>query len=354
MTSLAVIRLQFDPVVELLGFAIRWQALAVAGAVLLSLLLAAMLAERSGRAGGLRSLRPDDLLYITIAAFTGAVVGGRLVHGLVYADVYAAEPQTLLDPVRGSLSLLGAVVGGALTGGYVARLLDGFAGRWADVVSVPLLLAIGLGKLAQVLGGAGLGAPWDGPWATVFVGAGPWLSPEPNTPAHPSQVYEALWAFAGIPVVWLVGRRAVVERLPGAVRQTGRWIERRRERLAEVVPGDLRFGTRFVVALGWICLGRFIVGFTWRDDRILLGLNGEQLVALAVLALLAVRALLAGLLHPGRTGREERWHIGHRRYRLPERARTLGGARRFRPDAGVSSSQRATNAPRPPDAAGGK
>jgi prolipoprotein diacylglyceryltransferase len=317
--TLAQIRLDFDPVVELLGFAVRWQALGVAAAVLVALLLASLRARDVRRdTSVLRPLRRDDLLYIAVAALPGAVVGGRIVHGLTFADVYAADPAALLDPARGSLSLLGAVVGGIVTGGYVARLLDGFAGRWADIASVPLLVAIALGKLAQALGGGGQGAPFDGAWSTLFVGAGPWLSTEPGSPAHPSQVYEAIWALVGVGVLVLLGRPAVVERLPHALRQSGGWVERRRDRLEELVPGDLRFGTRLVLALAWFCVGRVLIGFTWREEPLVVGLRTEQIAALVVLLAIVLRAVLAALLDPGREGREERWRLSHRRYRVPD------------------------------------
>ena len=64
----------------------------------------------------------------------------------------------MLDLGRGSASLVGAVIGGALSAAYICRLLGGKVGIWADAASVPMLLVIGLGKLALLLGGGGQGA----------------------------------------------------------------------------------------------------------------------------------------------------------------------------------------------------
>jgi len=77
------------------------------------------------------------------------------------APVIALVPGSLLGVGSLSLplwlSLLGAVLGGALSGAYIAGLLEGTTRRWADLAALPMLLALGLGKLAQLLGGAGQG-----------------------------------------------------------------------------------------------------------------------------------------------------------------------------------------------------
>src|SRR4029450_14136876 len=109
---------------------------------------------------------------------------------------FGAHPGAILDPGVGSLELGLAVVGGALTGGIVAALLDGDVGRWFHVSALPLLLAIGAGKLAQVLGGTGQGQPWAGSWATAYLGDGRGGSLAPALPSHPSQAYGGIAALA--------------------------------------------------------------------------------------------------------------------------------------------------------------
>jgi prolipoprotein diacylglyceryltransferase len=132
------------------------------------------------------------------------------------------------------------------------------------------LLAIGFGKLGQLLGGSGQGLPFDGPWAVAFLGDGPWVSANPTLPSHPSQVYEALWALIGIPIVlaWVAERRRLTRGGPLA----GEALPR---------PDD---GALFIAVLAWFLLGRVLVGFTWRDDLVLGPFNGEQLFALVALA----------------------------------------------------------------------
>jgi len=291
----AVIPLQFDPTLDLGGRLVRWETLALAAVIVVALLVAAWLAGRaepSKDPAGEQQLRRDDLLYMVIGALPGAVVGGRILHGLDFYDFYfnVDDPGALLDPARGSLSLLGAVLGGTLTAAYVGWLIGAPLRRWLDVAIVPLLLAIGLGKLANLLGGAGQGAISDAPWAVAFAGGGPWRSVGADLPAHPSQVYEGLWALAGILVVGLFVVPLVWRHMPQRLRQRplGDLKDPARQRYNISVedlppPARMSAGFLFGVGLGWWALGRVAVGFTWRDEPILAGLNVEQVAALVVL-----------------------------------------------------------------------
>lgn len=274
---LALIEIGFDPFLRLGELAVRWQTIGITFALLAAFALAALMAERW-------TLRLGDLVLIVAAIVPGAVIGGRLVHALAYLDAYAAQPVKILDPSVGSLSLLGAVLGGLLSGAYVARLLGVPVRRWADLAAVPMLLAIGLGKFAQFLGGSGQGLPFDGPLAVAFVGAGPWVSANPEVPSHPSQMLEALWMLIGIPLVLL---RA--------------WLDRSADRPA--AQGGL-----FVGALSWFLVGRVLIGFTWRDEATVGPLNAEQALALAFLAAVALIVALGYARYRGheRKQRQER------------------------------------------------
>lgn len=258
----AVVVLDFDPTLEIGGYFVRWETLALAATILLGLLLAAWLAGQANRSGAQPALRRDDQLYVVIAALPGAVAGGRILHGLDFYEFYAADWGALFEVGRGSLSLLGAVLGGCLTAAYVGWLIGAPLRRWLDVAIVPLLLVIGLGKFANVLGGTGQGGPTELPWALAFGGGGPWRSLGADVPSHPSQVYEGAWALAGILVVGVLVIPFIRRRMPARLR----------------APGFL-----FGLGLGWWALGRVVVGFTWRDQPIVADLNMEQLSAMAVL-----------------------------------------------------------------------
>jgi prolipoprotein diacylglyceryltransferase len=290
----AATTLAFDPVLDVAGVAVRLQTIALAGAILLALLAAAWSARRASLPG-LARLRSDDLLFLAVAAVPGAIVGGRIAHVLAFLDYYRTNPEGIADPARGGLSLLGAVLGGCLTAGYMATLLDVPARRWADAAAAPLLLCIALGKAALVLGGEGQGLPYDGTWAVAFSGPGPWFSPVPAVPAHPAQLYEAAWAVAGLILVLALGTDSVTRRLPARIRQTGGWTSDREARGEDVAPGRLRFGLLLWAAVAWFLLGRVVVGFAWRDRALFGALGAEQVMALVVLGVGAAYVVLRAL-----------------------------------------------------------
>ena len=86
----AVIQFTFDPIAQVGPWSVRLETIALAIVVFLALVLAARSArttpvdlrrEPSARLppdGEPNHLRPDDLLFIAVAAIPGAVVGGRI------------------------------------------------------------------------------------------------------------------------------------------------------------------------------------------------------------------------------------------------------------------------------------
>ncbi len=262
---LAIVTFDFDPLVRLGDRVVRWETVAIAGAVLLALVVAGVLAGRAGLpadpddpSARERHLRRDDLLLIVVGIVPGAVIGGRIAYVIQHLDYYRSNGQAALDITSGGLALSGAVLLGALTGGLVARLFDAPLGRWYRLAVVPMLLVLGLGKAAMVLGGSGQGLPSVLDWATRYLGPGPWGSLGPAVPSHPSQAYEAVGVLVVVGVLGLARLLGAFGRADGRV---------------------------FAVGLGLWATVRLVVAGTWRDAPLIGGLNGEQLLDLAIVAL---------------------------------------------------------------------
>ncbi len=219
-------------------------------------------------------LRADDLLFIVAGGIAGAVVAGRLGWVLLYLDFYRDHQDAILDASVGGLTLAGGVVGGVVAGMAMAAVLGAPVARWLGVAIVPFLLALGLGKLAMVLGGAGQGLPSDASWATAYAGPGPWGSLAPLIPSHPAQVYEALTSAGALLVVLLLALVPAFRRHPAAL---------------------------FAVGIGLWAAGRFAVAFTWRDPLLVGDLNGDQIVTAGIVAVALV--WLLGIVVSARRGR---------------------------------------------------
>ena len=244
----AVLAFDFDPWLHLGDGAVRWETVAIAVAIFLSVVLAGVAARSSG-------LRVDDLLFVILGIVPGAVVGGRFGYVLLHPAFFTSAPGRMLDPGVGSLELTLGVVGGALTGSLVALLLDGRPGPWLRVATFPTLLVLGAGKLAMVLGGTGQGLPTSGDPATAYLGSGAWGSLGPAIPSIPSQALEA--AATGIIVILIV----LVSLAPALRRPDGRL---------------------FLLALAGWAIGRAIVASTWRDPVLAGPLRAEQVIDVVV------------------------------------------------------------------------
>ena len=229
---IAELSFEFGPLLRLgSDLIVRWQTVALAAVFAVVLVLVGLLGRR-------RHLRADDLLSITIGAVPGAVVAGRLGYLLLHPEAFTAGPATFIDPSVGGLELAAGVIGGAATAAYVAMLLGTSVGAWAHLVAIPLLVAIGAGKLAMVLGGSGQGLPSDLTWATAYLGSGPWGSLVPDLPSHPSQVYEGVATLVVAALLALLG-----------------WLG----------AFQSRDGRLLLVAVGGWALVRAAATTTWRD-----------------------------------------------------------------------------------------
>lgn len=254
----AVITFDFDPLLQVGDGVVRLETLGIAAATFLALILAGIGARQM-------ELPADDLLFVVLGIVPGAVAGGRIGYVLLHPEFFAAAPERIIDPAVGSLGLSLAVVGGVMTGGIVAALLDGGVGRWFHIATLPLLLVLGVGKLAMVLGGRGQGLPWDGSWATAFVGPGRWGTLAPAVPAHPSQVYEAIGAL--VVLLLVMGLLTV----PGARRPDGR---------------------SFLIAVAFWAVMRAIVASTWRDPLTVESLRTEQVIDIAIVVACAIGVVI--------------------------------------------------------------
>ncbi len=294
---LDVIRFQFDPTITPFGLTVRLETLALAGVVFVALVLAALGAGRmrsrfeatpDGSAQDAARLRRDDLILIAFGAVPGAVVGGRLDYGLIHFDYFSIDLSRLTDPGQGGLALSLAVLFGSVTALAVALLLAAPIGRWLHVASGPLLVGLGLGKLAMVLGADGQGQFSDAGWATAYLRPGPWQSISANSPALPSQALEG--------ILVLLAAAAMLA-VPVALRlRSRRWRWIVRPGLAPRREWRMLTGyRRFLTALCLWSVARFAAAFTWRDAQVAGPFRAEQVVLMFVFAACVVIFLAGGL-----------------------------------------------------------
>jgi phosphatidylglycerol:prolipoprotein diacylglycerol transferase len=256
----AALTLSFDPVLVLSDTStVRIETIGLAIVLFIGLLLAA----RGAATSRVQGLRLDDLVFMIVGAVPGAIVGGRLGYVLDHLDYYRANPNAMLDPAQGSLTLTLAVPLGLLTGSIIGRLLRAPIAAWMEALTPPLLFVLAAGKLVGVLGASGQGMPADVWWATAYAGPGPWGSLAADVPSHPSQAYEAILVGIVVVVVAVLTRTRVLAH---------------------------RDGASLFLALGLWAAARFVAASTWRDPEVIGSLRMEQALLLG-LGLIAVAGL---------------------------------------------------------------
>lgn len=264
---ISVVFFQFDPFAHLPGdLTVRWAVLALVAVIVASLVLAGILA----RAGG---FRPDDVVFVAVGIVPGAVIGGRLGYFLIHSAYYGSAPDRLLDPSVGGMDLGMAVVGGFVTGLYVASLLGAPLGRWLHLAAAPVLFALGAGKLTMVLAGSGQGVPSLSDPATAYLGPGPWGSLLPALPSVPSQALEGMATLAILTIL-------TVSLMVGAFRG--------------------RDGRLFFVAIGLWAGARALVSTTWRDPVLADGLDAAGIISIGIALGCVVAFVALTIRHHGR------------------------------------------------------
>ncbi|MEZ4597553.1 MAG: hypothetical protein R3C32_12485 [Chloroflexota bacterium] len=257
----AALTLAFDPGVGFAGVRVRWEALALA--VVLMVGLALWVRALGVVAGGPRHgsmspsccSRPSSARWWVVERST-CWTSGRPMPPSPPRSTWAGERLPRRCRHRGMAA-----------GVLACRLAGVAAGAWADAAAIPLLVTVGAGKLALLLGGAGQGARWDGPWAVAFLGAGPWRSVDAAMAAWPSQALEGVWVLLGILPVWLVRGR-----LAGGPHAAS--------------------GILLLTAVAWWLAGRAMVSVTWRDAPAVGPLGPEGIVTVAALAIVGAAAAL--------------------------------------------------------------
>jgi phosphatidylglycerol:prolipoprotein diacylglycerol transferase len=121
----------------------------------------------------------DFVFYLML----GVLIGSRLFMIFWEPAVYLARPWELLMIWHGGMSFHGGLVGIAAACWLYCRKKKLSLGRMADVLALPAMLALALGRVANFINGELVGRVWSGKWCVIFPGY--------NDCRHPSTLYAA-------------------------------------------------------------------------------------------------------------------------------------------------------------------
>jgi phosphatidylglycerol---prolipoprotein diacylglyceryl transferase len=139
----------------------------------------------------------DDIWDFSFYVLVGILVGARLFEIFWEPTLYFSNLLNIFKIWNGGMSFHGGLVG-AMVGAWLFRRKKHFdIWKIADIMSIPLILALALGRIANFINGELWGRAWDGALCVNFKNTG-----GGDVCRHPSTLYAAGKRF--IVFGWLV------------------------------------------------------------------------------------------------------------------------------------------------------
>ncbi len=155
----------------------------------LGFLLVAYVLQRY-RKKGLISLSKEEVWDLVFYLMVGVVVGARLFEVVVWNPFYyLANPLKIFYVWEGGMAFHGGLLG-AIVAGYLYSLRHKSVNflQLADIISIPAIIALAFGRIANFINGEIIGTLTNLPWCVQF--------PNADGCRHPVQIYSALKRFA--------------------------------------------------------------------------------------------------------------------------------------------------------------
>lgn len=196
------IALDFGPV------DISWYGLTWSFSLLIAYFLLSKVLKKSNH-------NQDDTTNIVQYVFFGALIGARIFDVFYYhMDAFLARPLIIFEVWNGGLASHGAMLGTIAALYLFSRKHKDYAFSWLVDVSALIMPILGaLVRIGNFINGELYGKASSLPWAVVFAGSDPSL-----TPRHPVQLYEALWLLLCFALLWyLFEMKAYIKNLYSAI-----------------------------------------------------------------------------------------------------------------------------------------
>jgi len=193
-----------DPVLFDFGFlTVRWYGLFLGLGVALALFLLMRLFKDRG-------LNPDDALSIGLYLTIGGLLGARIGHILFYNfDYFRSNLIEILMIQHGGLSSHGMALGLIIAFLIYVRVKRVEWRKYIDLLVIPIPLVAGFIRIGNYFNSEIVGRATDLPWAVQFP-----LFELSAIGRHPTQIYEALIAFAIFGVLIWMHRRSKIKTSP--------------------------------------------------------------------------------------------------------------------------------------------
>lgn len=189
-----------NPVLLELGpFQIRYYGLFYALGFIIAYFLISYLAKR-------RELKitKDDISDFLVYEIVGVILGARLIYVFVYNPLfYLKNPFEIIAVWHGGLSFHGGLIG-AIVAGYLfckKKKIEFY--DLADIVVLPVALALALGRIGNFMNGELYGRLTNLNWCIDY-SKNQFVENLPSSCRHPSQIYASIKNFTIFAILWFI------------------------------------------------------------------------------------------------------------------------------------------------------
>lgn len=171
------------------------------GAIIaLGFILAALFCAKQAAKFGLTS---DDLFDFVIWLIPTCIIGARLYYVLFKLDYFLANPSEILSLRDGGLAIYGGIIAGVITGVLVCKKKKKIPVlALGDLTAFGLLIGQAIGRWGNFINREAFGVETD-----IFCRMGLTTPDGVTVFVHPTFLYESLWNFTGLIILYILLRR---------------------------------------------------------------------------------------------------------------------------------------------------
>lgn len=144
-------------------------------------------------------LTKDDIYDLVFYLFLGTLIGARLIHVIWEAPYYLSNPLKVFFIWEGGLAYHGGLLGVLIAAYYFAKRKNISFAKLADIITIPAVFALALGRIANFINGELWGTVTNVSWCVNFSGA--------EGCRHPVQIYYSLKRFTIFGILLLINRK---------------------------------------------------------------------------------------------------------------------------------------------------
>ncbi len=259
---------KINPVAFSIGeLEIRWYGIIIAVGFLLALVYAFSRIKNFG-------LDSDRVVDVILFGAVGALVCARLYYVIFkWSEEYADDPIRALYVWEGGLAIYGGLIGAFVVGAILCKVRKVKLLPMFDLAGASILLGQAIGRWGNFVNAEAFGTNTELPWGMTGTNIVNYLTQHktelaemgitvyPNSPVHPTFLYESLWCLLGFILI-------------------GIYLKRRK------FDGEI-----FLMYIAWYSFGRmFIEGL--RTDSLMIGTLRVSQILAAVLFVAAVITIL--------------------------------------------------------------